>query len=95
MLLGLLQWRLLLPEHPVDPTCKHGLKAEVLGARLVQREVELRVHELAQSTWNGATSSADLRQRRAELAHVRAAKEAATERICVRPTSRGHRRCAG
>ena len=87
VLLGLLRWRLLLPEHPVDPTCKHGLKAEVLSARVAKREMELRASELVQHAWNGADRTADLLERRTELSMLRAAKLSAEERICVRPAA--------
>ena len=89
VLLGLLRWRLLLPEHPVDPTCKHGVKAGMLSVRLQQQRVQLRARTLAQQVWNGATQSAELASRATEVEALRTAQELAAERMCARPAPPG------
>ena len=47
--LGALRWALLMPTHPVDPACKHALKAEMARDRTREAEVEHLSAALAQA----------------------------------------------
>ena len=84
-LLGLLRWTLLLPAHPVDPSCKHAVKHEGLQTQLATWRVEYRACELSQEVWNGTRSSADLHDRMREITTAQTTVQRAAERTCARP----------
>ena len=85
VLLGLLRWQLLLPSHPVDPTCKYSVKHATTAALVQEWQHELVGLQLSQEVWNGAASSTELRERNSELETARQAKRLAAERMCARP----------
>ncbi|KAL3900669.1 MAG: hypothetical protein SGPRY_012417, partial [Prymnesium sp.] len=85
VLLGLLRWRLLLPEHPVDPSCKHAVKAHVLRAREEEGRAQLRCHELSLHAWNGGLRSPSLSLRRATLLSLGEERRLAESKVCARP----------
>ena len=74
-----------LTVHPVDPACKHAIKAQLLDGRLESQRLQLRAAALAQQVWNGASSSFELRELVAEIGQLRGTLHAAQERICARP----------
>ena len=84
VLLGLLRWELLLPAHPVDPTCKHAVKGEALHAQLRSGRAELRAVQLGQDVWN-ALRARRICTRTRELIEAQHAARRAAERTCARP----------